>query len=132
MIFGIGCDIVNVSRFRHWIGKPAMIERFFNEKEMLESDRASEQKFAEHYAVRFAAKEAFGKALGTGLEGWQLKDVYIQKDEKGKPSLFVEGSALNVLEERTGEKYNTERLKIHVSLSHEKEYALAYAVIEGR
>ena len=122
MIFGIGTDIAKVSRFEKWVKSPEMIARFFNQKEC--NSAASVQSAAEHYAARFAAKEAFGKALGTGIFGYELTEVYIQNDENGKPELFVEGKALEILKNKCGIS------KIHVSLSHEKEYAQAFVIIE--
>ena len=122
MIFGIGTDIAKVSRFEKWVKSPEMIARFFNQKEC--NSASSVQSSAEHYAARFAAKEAFGKALGTGIFGYELTEVYIQNDENGKPELFVEGKALEILKNKCGIS------KIHVSLSHEKEYAQAFVIIE--
>ncbi len=122
MIFGIGTDITEVKRFRKWISDPKMISRFFNETEQKET--GSEKSRLEHYAARFAAKEAFSKALGTGILGFDLKEVFIVKDENGKPFMKVTGKAENLLKERCG------NCAVHVSLSHETEYAIAYVVIE--
>lgn len=122
MIYGIGTDIAKVERFEKWVLNGDMIERFFNAQEMIPAK--SFQSACEHYAARFAAKEAFGKALGTGILGFLLKDVFVQKDEFGKPSLVVQNSALELLKKRCG------NAKIHLSLSHEKEYAVAFVVIE--
>ncbi len=124
MIFGIGVDIAKVSRFEKWVKKEEMLSRFFNESEIKEF--SSTQAACEHYAARFAAKEALGKALGTGIIGFDLKDVYIQNSESGKPELFVQGKILDLL------KNKCENPIIHVSLSHEKEYATAFVVIESR
>jgi len=122
MIYGIGSDIAEVKRFEKWVKNPQMIDRFFNEREV--SKGKNMFAMCQHLAVRFAAKEAFSKALGTGLSGFELKDVYITKDENGKPFLNFQKSAINLLKERCGE------CRVHVSLSHEKEYALAFVVIE--
>ena len=94
-----------------------------NEKEM--SSAKSKSALCQHYAVRFAAKEAFSKALGTGISGFGLKDVYITNNSQGAPLLNIEGAALSLMKERFGE------CKAFVSLSHEKEYALAFVVIES-
>lgn len=123
MIYGIGTDITEVKRFVKWVEKGEMITRFFNPKEM--NQAKSVQAASEHYAARFAAKEAFGKALGTGIFGFDLKDIYIVNDENGKPELIVENAARNELEKRCVNP------KIHISLSHEKEYAIAYVIIES-
>mgnify|MGYP003497666824 FL=1 len=122
MIFGIGVDITAVKRFEKWVNSPDMIERFFNEKEIKSGKSLSA--ICQHYAVRFAAKEAFSKALGTGISGFNLKDVYITNDEFGKPIINVQNSAEEILKNRC------QNYKLHVSLSHEKEYAIAYVIIE--
>lgn len=124
MIFGVGCDITKVSRFEKWVLSKDMIKRFYNENEWI-SESAGIQRKCEFYASRFAAKEAFSKALGTGIRGFNLNEVFISKDDNEKPEIKVLGNAKKLLEEKCGEKY-----KIHVSLSHEKEYALAFVAIE--
>ena len=124
MIAGIGTDIAEVKRFEKWVEKPEMIERFFNEKECGFSGTLASQ--CQHYAARFAAKEAFSKALGTGISGFNLKEVYITKDSEGKPLLNIEGSALSLMKERIGD------CNAFVSLSHEKEYAVAFVILEKR
>lgn len=123
MILGIGTDITEVKRFKKWLDNPQMIERFFNQNELQQNGCESSK--CQHYAARFAAKEAFSKALGTGLCGFELKDVYIQKNDEGKPFLKVQNSAEKILKEKFGE------CRIHVSLSHEKEYATAFVIIES-
>ena len=122
MIAGIGTDIAEVKRFEKWVQNPEMIERFYHEKER--SSAKSEAAKCQHYAARFAAKEAFSKALGTGITGFGLKDVYITNDSEGKPLLNIEGAALSLMKERLGE------CRAFVSLSHEKEYAVAFVILE--
>lgn len=124
MIAGIGTDIAEVKRFEKWVKNPEMIERFFNEKER--SSAKSDSAKCQHYAVRFAAKEAFSKALGTGISGFNLKDVYITNNSEGKPELNIEGAALSLLKERLGD------CNAFVSLSHEKEYAVAFVILEKK
>jgi len=124
MIAGIGTDITEVDRFEKWVKNPEMLERFFNEKECGFSGSIASQ--CQHYAARFAAKEAFSKALGTGITGFNLKEVYITKDSEGKPLLNIEGAALSLMKERLGE------CNSYVSLSHEKEYAVAFVVLERK
>lgn len=124
MIYGIGTDITEVKRFQKWIKDPQMIERFFNQHEIKETGTDSFK--CQHYAARFAAKEAFSKALGTGISGFNLKDVYIKNNQDGKPLLIVENSAEKLLKEKCGE------CSLHVSLSHEKEYATAFVIIENK
>lgn len=123
MIFGIGTDISQVSRFEKWVKNPQMFMRFFNSAEIM--TKGSLQSQCQHYAARFAAKEAFSKALGTGIAGFELSEVFIENDELGKPELKVEGKALELLKKKAGNNFC-----IHVSLSHEKDYAVAFVVIE--
>ena len=123
MIAGIGTDITEVKRFENWVNNPAMLERFFNEKECGFSGSLASQ--CQHYAARFAAKEAFSKALGTGINGFNLKEVYITNDNEGKPCLNIEGAALELMQKRFGQ------CKAFVSLSHEKEYAVAFVILEN-
>ena len=122
MIAGIGTDITDVRRFKKWVKNPLMIERFFNEQER--KYNGTEAARCQHYAVRFAAKEAFSKALGTGLSGFGLKDVFITNNSEGKPTLNIVNSALSVLKEKLGD------CNVFVSLSHEKEYAVATVILE--
>lgn len=122
MICGIGTDISEVKRFQKWVEKPNLYQRFFNEKEIM--DKGTDNAKCQHYAARFAAKEAFSKALGTGLV-FDLKDVYITNNSEGKPILNVNGKAADILKDKYGE------CNVHVSLSHEKEYAIAFVVIES-
>ncbi len=124
MIAGIGTDIAEVKRFEKWVQNPQMLERFFNEKEL--STAKSDSAKCQHYAVRFAAKEAFSKALGTGITGFSLKDVYITNNSEGKPLLNIEGEALSFMKGRLGE------CNAFVTLSHEKEYAVAFVVLEHK
>ena len=123
MIYGIGTDISKVSRFEKWVKNEEFIKRFFNSQEIMENGSLNAK--CEHYAARFAAKGAFSKALGTGITGFSLKDVFITNDENGKPELNIQNHAKSVLENRFGE------CKVLVSLSHEKEFAIAFVIIEG-
>lgn len=122
MIVGCGVDIVENRRFERWIEKPEMVSRFFGADELSGLD-LKKDKALESLAVRFAAKEAFGKALGIGLK-FELSDVQVKKNPAGKPDLVLSGTALKVFEENGGKK-------IHLSLSHEKEYSVAMVVVEG-
>ena len=124
MICGMGVDLTTVERFAKWIEDPKLIDRFFNEQEKCSNKSITFQK--EHYAARFAAKEAFGKALGTGISGFSLDDVYIKNEPNGKPVLMVQGSAQQKLQQIYGDCI------LHVSLSHEKNNAIAVVIIEKK
>lgn len=122
MIFGIGNDISKVSRFEKWVKNQKLIERYFNEKE-IKSD-GSLQYLCQRYAARFAAKEAFGKAMGTGVFGFSLRDVFVTNGKAGEPILNVTGDAKTVLDKLCPSA------KVFVSLSHENDFAIATVLIE--
>ncbi len=126
MIYGVGTDIAKVSRFEKWISSPEMIPRFFHPEEQLGKEQSSSlQHQCEHYAARFAAKEAFSKALGTGFAGLELKSLWVKNNQEGKPEFYFSDDLAEKISERIGGKW-----KAHLSLSHEKEFAIAFCVIE--
>ena len=133
MIYGIGTDIAKVSRFEKWVKNPDIIHRFFNECEIINLDVQNyEQELSkklhflcEHYASRFAAKEAFSKALGTGFVGLELSDFGITKNNDGKPDFYFGEKTSEIIKKKCGNS-----CKIFVSISHEKEYAVSYVIIE--
>lgn len=125
MIYGIGCDIAKVSRFERWVNNPDLIERFFHAEERC-SGTCGVTHACEHYAVRFAAKEAFAKALGTGLSGFALNEVWVVHTEEGRPEFKFSARVTDLLHERAGKS-----TRVSLSMSHEKEYAVAYAIIEA-
>jgi len=124
MIVSIGVDIIEVYRIRDTISRtPRFLERVYTESERAycESKGAAA---AQSYAARFAAKEAFLKALKTGWRGkitWH--DIEICSDTDGVPSLKIEGEAQNILE-------NLGANQIHLSLSHTTEHAVAQVILE--
>jgi holo-[acyl-carrier protein] synthase len=123
VIKGIGVDVVHVHRMKRWRKIPGLLERFFHEEELssaLEKGSGLELSLA----ARFAAKEAFGKALGTGLRGIVLKDIMVKNRHNGQPEILVSGTALSALE-------SCGARKIHVSLTHEKDNAIAMVVLEN-
>jgi len=120
MIYGIGCDLIKISRIQRAFSDEIKLSRCFTEKEIQLFDGRGER-----IAGNFAAKEAVAKALGTGFRGFSLKDIEILRDELGRPFMTAD-SLKDVL---TKLKIN-DRLKVHLSISHEKEFAMATCVIE--
>ncbi len=122
MIKGLGIDIVNVKRMEHWPEVEGILNRFFHPAEI------SAVKERGHSAVlslaaRFAAKEAFGKAMGTGLKGLRLTDIEVVNNHNGKPDIILHGMAREAFLNNGGGS-------IHLSLTHEKEAAVAVVIIE--
>ena len=122
MIFGIGVDIVHVRRMYRWQNILGLLERYFHPQELAVA-RSKGSNVELSLAARFAAKEAFGKALGTGLAGITLKDIMVINRHNGKPEIRVSGTALSALE-RTGAN------RIHLSLTHDHDNAVAMVVLE--
>jgi holo-[acyl-carrier protein] synthase len=123
MIAGIGVDVVHVHRMERWREIPKLLERFFHPEELAES--LSKGKGADlSLAARFAAKEAFGKALGTGLAGIVLKDIMVKNRHNGQPEIRVFGSALKALEKSGANR-------MHISLTHERDNAIAIVILEA-
>lgn len=122
MIKGLGIDIVNVKRMEHWPEVKGILRRFFNPAE-IESVKKKGQSSVLSLAARFAAKEAFGKALGTGLKGMKLTDIEVVNNHNGKPDIILHGTAEDLFRRNGGGV-------IHLSLTHEKEAAVAVVIIE--
>ncbi len=124
MIFGIGTDIIEVKRMeKHLTNNPTLKTRLFTEREMAYCEKSNAVKF-QCYAARFAAKEAFFKALGTGYRyGMAFHEIEILNDGLGKPSIHPLGKVKEYLTE-------FQVKSIHLSISHLKEIANAFVVLE--
>jgi holo-[acyl-carrier protein] synthase len=125
MIFGTGIDIVDISRFEKFVrdNNEPLFNRVFTpgERDYCAAKRHS----AQHYALRFAAKEAFLKALGTGLrDGLSWRDMEVVNDPQGKPELMLHGRAEELFMQN-----NLRR--VFLSLSHDGNYAIASVILEG-
>ncbi len=125
MIISIGLDIIEVSRVRQAIQRtPRFRERVFTEAEQAYCDGCGVNA-AVHYAVRFAAKEAALKALGTGWSaGIAWHDVEVARTERGAPSLVFHHRAQEIF-------ISCGATRAHLTLSHTKEYAVAQVILEA-
>ena len=124
MILSIGIDITEVYRIRQTIARtPRFAERVFTANERAFCDGKGVAA-AQSYAGRFAAKEAFLKALKTGWRGkitWH--DIEVVSDEMGAPSLAIHGEARKLLAERGA-------TSVHLSISHTSTLAIAEVILE--
>lgn len=121
MIVGIGTDIVEITRLAKSLEN--VKAHCFSAAEIAYCCKFRDP--LPHFAGRWAAKEAFAKAIGSGFGcdcAWE--DLEILNDERGKPVVNITGTALQTFEKIGGKT-------IHLSISHEKNYATAFVILEG-
>jgi holo-[acyl-carrier protein] synthase len=122
VIVGVGIDIIEIDRIETAINRnDNFVSKVFCEAE-IEYMKGKKAVF-QHAAGMFSAKEAVSKALGTGISGFTLKDIEIQREKNGKPFVTLRGGAKKIAE-------NFGSYKIHLSISHGRDNAVAYAVLE--
>lgn len=124
MIIGIGTDIIEIDRIKGTLENygEKFRNKMFTQVEIDYCEQYKDKKYA-HYAARFAAKEAFSKAIGTGFaRGFKFKEIYVENLKTGEPKIKLEGS----LKEQYGENI------IKVSLSHTDNNAIAYLTMEKK
>jgi holo-[acyl-carrier protein] synthase len=123
MIFGIGTDMIEVNRVKTTMENDAGFrEKIFTEGEIAYCEKLKNKH--QNYAARFAAKEAFMKALGTGWRyGIRFDDIDLYHDNLGNPFLRLHGKAKEIASQENISK-------IHVSLSHVREMATATVILE--
>ena len=126
-IIGIGVDIVNNNRLKKLIKNKTFIERIFTNYEQ-KSSKTLKNKL-NYYSKRFAAKEAFSKATGLGIsKNLHFKNIEIKKNNKGKPSININKLTKNYLKK----KFKVKSFKTKLSISDEKNYSIAYVIIEKK
>ncbi len=123
-IVAIGTDLARIERFRKFLTPDSkFLERVYGAEECEYS--LAKRDPAPHLAARFAAKEAFLKALGTGLrDGLTWQQVVVVRDALGCPSLKITGRAAELMAERGAKS-------VFLSYSHDGEYAVATVVLEA-
>jgi holo-[acyl-carrier protein] synthase len=123
-IFGIGTDIVSVDRIKKSLKNKNFLKRIFNKKEILKCKKLNTS--INCFAKRFAAKEAFSKALGTGISnGISFNEIIILNKKTGRPYINIIGQTKKVLKK----KFKGKKTKVSLSLSDEKKYAVAFVTI---
>ena len=122
-IFGAGIDLIEISRISNSIKNKNFIDRIFSKSEIQQA-RSLKNK-SSFFAKRFAAKEAFSKAIGTGIsEGISFKEISVVNNIKGKPNIKLSGKTKSVVLKKI------KKAKVHLSLSDETKYAVAMVIIE--
>ncbi|MCL2857208.1 MAG: holo-ACP synthase [Oscillospiraceae bacterium] len=118
MTLQIGIDHLEISRIAKAMENPRFLPRYFGERELAYLAR---KKFPPaSVAAGFCAKEAFAKALGTGIRGFALREIELLRAESGRPYLAFTGKAAALVE--------ASGLRFEVSVSHDKHYALAQVI----
>lgn len=116
MIMGIGIDLIELHRIHNLENKDKFAKRILVQEELKIYERLNLYRKTQYLAGRFAAKEAFSKALGTGIGAHlSFQDMITVTDDRGKPSLFCR---------------KTKNQRVHLSITHTREYAAAQVIIE--
>ena len=123
-IYGIGTDIANINRIRKSLKNKNFIDRLFNKNEIKKCNNQINK--ANCYAKRFAAKEAFSKAMGTGIsKGINFNEIIVHNIKSGKPNIKLLGNTKKTV----NKILNKKKFNIFLSLSDDKPFAVATVVI---
>jgi len=121
---GIGVDIIKNSRIKKSINNKKFLLRIFSNHEIKKSEKIKNK--ISFFSKRFAAKEAFSKALGTGFrEDLNFNDISVVNDKYGKPSIEMNKKIINL----TNKRFKTKNVSIFLSISDEKKHSIAFVVI---
>ena len=123
-IYGIGTDIANINRIKKSIKNKSFINRLFDKNEIQKCNHQINK--ANCYAKRFAAKEAFSKAIGTGIaKGINFNEIIVHNIKSGKPKVKLLGNTKKIVNKILKNK----KFSIFLSLSDDKPFAVATVVI---
>jgi len=123
-LFGVGTDIIRVNRLKKSLKKKLFLSRVFNNEEISKCKRT--KKNSNCFAKRFAAKEAFSKALGTGIsKGINFNEIVVLNEKSGKPYIKLINKTKKIVERKLKKKI----YKISLSIADEKDYAVAFVTI---
>jgi holo-[acyl-carrier protein] synthase len=124
-IIGIGVDVVKNKRINSSIKKKKFINRTFGKNEIFISKKIDNK--TNYFSKRFAAKEAFAKALGTGFrDGLNFKDIEVINDKLGRPYYVISSKIKNLIKK----KKKVKNFDLFLSISDEKEYSIAFTIIQ--
>ena len=127
LIIGNGVDIIKNSRINNSLKIKGFLNRIFTEKEIQQGKKLKNK--INFYAKRFAAKEAFVKAIGTGFRSnINFIDIEIKNYKNGKPYISLSKKLNNFLQK----KFKIQKYKVFLSLSDEKDYSIAFVVIDKK
>ena len=122
---GVGVDIVKNKRIQSSLKNRNFIDRTFSKTEILISKKFENK--TNYFSKRFAAKEAFAKALGTGFrQGLNFKDIQILNNRLGKPYYLINSKIRSLIKK----KKKVQNFDLFLSISDEKEYSVAFTIIQ--
>ncbi len=123
-LFGVGTDIIQVNRLKKSLNKKPFLSRIYSKEEILKCKRSKLN--INCFAKRFAAKEAFSKALGTGIsKGISFNEIVVLNEKSGKPYIKLINKTKKIAERKLKKKI----YKISLSIADEKDYAVAFVTI---
>ena len=126
-ILGIGVDIINNKRIKFSIRKKDFIKRIFSQNEIKFSKKLKQK--TNYFAKRFAAKEALSKALGIGFRNnLNFKDIEILNDKIGKPYYLKSKKITNIV----NKKFKTKKYNLFLSITDEKDYSIAFTILQSQ
>ena len=126
-ILGIGVDIIENKRIQKLSKNQSFIKRNFGKKEVFFSKKKINK--TNYYAKRFAAKEAFAKSLGTGFRNsLNFNDIEFLNDKIGKPYYLESKKVNNIINQR----FKTKKYNLFLSISDEKEYSIAFTILQKK
>ena len=121
---GVGVDIIENARIKKSIKNKKFLSRVFSKKEIINSKKNNNK--SGYFSKRFAAKEAFSKALGSGFRnGLNFNDITVVNDRYGKPSIKLNAKLKNIINKR----FKTIKVNVFLSISDEKKHSIAFVVI---
>ena len=127
IILGIGVDIVENSRITKSLKNNLFLKRIFSNSEILIGKKLKEKK--NYYSKRFAAKEAFAKAIGTGFRNnLNFKDIAIVNNNMGKPSFIISEKIKKIIKK----EFKVSSFNFFLSISDEKKYSIAYVILQKK
>ena len=126
-ILGIGVDIIQNKRLKNLIFSKKFLSRTFSKNEIKISKKISSK--TNYFSKRFAAKEAFAKSIGTGFrDNLNFKDIEILNDKKGKPFYFKSKKIDTIIKK----KFKIKNYNLFLSISDEKDYSIAFTIIQTK
>ena len=121
---GVGVDIIENSRIKKSIKNKKFLSRVFSKIEIINSKKNNHK--SGYFSKRFAAKEAFSKALGSGFRnGLNFNDITVVNDRYGKPSIKLNAKLKNIINKR----FKTIKVNVFLSISDEKKHSIAFVVL---